>query len=376
MASETPQVTRAEARRVREHLLAVIDQLAVDKQAQKAALAMPPPPRVKAWIDELAKTPSSHRDAPLTLLAYPVALGRQVDLTDRLELDRSTSAKLAGKLRHHKIAATKGALESSSFRHGGTHSRISKPEVGSLLTWATTADMSEIERAFMYLAAKVCSTARDIPAMPEIELPDLTFPRLAMFVEHLLDLPSQGAHAQYLFAGFLDAHIRATEEGLRVVTKTLFASDGSAKTAGDVQIVRGQADVKDAFEVSANHWTEKIEQAVSAVRQYDLRSVTIVAEGTPSPYELEEALRSWDLPPGAEICVVNLRAEMQSLIRRISSRRMRLEALKITHDHLAHKVSDTTAVNQFVDGLFGIGLARPAISGELLNNRPPDDLGE
>jgi hypothetical protein len=60
--------------------------------------------------------------------------------------------------------------------------------------------------------------------------------------------------------------LRANE---RVSTKSLNASDASTSAAGDVQHVAG-GQVLEAYEVTANDWRTKVDQAIDALRTHDL----------------------------------------------------------------------------------------------------------
>ena len=155
-------------------------------------------------------------------------------------------------------------------------------ELGNeLLLWAQEQDdQGPIEQAMRYMATRIASTARNLPPMPSLDVARLTFRRVTRVVDELLGVPSGGAHEQFVFASLL--HALAEEYGgRRVETKTLSASDASAGTAADVQVLDGGT-LTEAYEVTANPWISKVGQATAVLRHHDLARVHIVAPG-PAP---------------------------------------------------------------------------------------------
>lgn len=359
MAKETKDTEK-----VKSFLRETMTTLVKDEKERAFRLSNPPPPNPKKWIDVLSTMVSGHRDAPLALMAFPTCLRRQFDLTDRFDGDRAASNELGEVLADLKIPAVKSALQNSTYRHGTTHARIKNPEAARLLEWASQAPLDDVESAFYYLAAKVAATAKNLPPMAPIDKFLLSWDRCTQVVDVLLSTPSQGAYHQFLFAGWLRAWVDSLEEGARVVTKSLFGSDSSAGTAGDVQVVKGQADVRAAYEVTANEWDTKLRQAAGVLRAHALQSVTILAGGTPpSPAELrlKMAVENIDLPPGSEIAVLNVRDEILSLIHRVQNKTLRELAFATAYEYLSGE-SNPDLLRQFNDALRQAGVSDNAAS--------------
>jgi hypothetical protein len=205
----------------------------------------------------------------------------------------------------------------------------------------------EVEKAFSYLAAKVASTARDIPEMAEVDKFSLSFQRCLYIIDELLGVPSNGAYPQFLFAGWLQALVDSRTTGQRVVTKGLYSSDRSAGTAADVQVVQGQANVLEAFEVSDRSWLDKVDQAVEALNTHGLDQVTIVATGTPpTAGDLDRALSGKRMRPATEVCVLDLRSELVSMVRQVANPVLRLRALSHAY-HFLSEESDPQLLRDF-----------------------------
>lgn len=326
-----------------------LTRLVSDEPALKEALSNPPPVNAKAWLDKLAEKPDGRRDAALTMLAIPVALNKKTDITDRIQGDRTVSNTLGEILAELKIPGVRSALQNSSFRHGFVHERIRGSEGASLHRWASEEGTSidEVRRAFFYLAALLAETARDIPEMAKVDKFALSFDRCVYVIDELLKVKSNGAYPQFLFAGWLQALIESRETNQRVVTKGLYSSDRSAGTAGDVQVIKGQARVVDAFEVADRSWRDKIDQAVAALNTHGINQVTIVAPGKPpSAAELLGALEGKTLRPSTEVVVLDLRSELISMVRQVSTPVLRLRALEHAY-HFLSEESDPQLLKDF-----------------------------
>ena len=100
--------------------------------------------------------------------------------------------------------------------------------------------------------------------LPALDATRLTFAKALAVVDRMLSQPSGGACEQYCFAALKAAEVESINERLRVVTKNVSAAD-AGRVAGDVQVVRGQAEVVDAYEVTAGPWTQRIAQAARLV---------------------------------------------------------------------------------------------------------------
>ena len=174
--------------------------------------------------------------------------------------------------------------------------------------------MPLIERAFHYLAAGVAATARNLPAMPALDTPKLTFPAVFAVLDEILSKSSAGAHEQFTFAALLAAWREQLGEPGLVETKNLNASDASARTAADVQEKhRGQ--VSEAYELTAAAWYTKVDQATATLRRHDLSRVHIVAKDAARAQGVDIAAI---VPPGLDVTVRDVREEVRSLVARLS----------------------------------------------------------
>jgi hypothetical protein len=195
--------------------------------------------------------------------------------------------------------------------------------------------------------------------MPTLDVARLTFRRVVGLVDDLLAIASGGAHEQYVFASLL--HALSEEHGSRTVkTKTLSASDASAGTAADVQVLDG-GKVVEAYEVTANHWASKVAAAVAVLRDYDLPRVHIVAPGpAPAGEEIKAAVAAASLPGALvpttiDLSVLDVRAECRSLVHRLT-RPGRRAALNKLWEHLAQRQPRDELVGNYVAVLRGRGV--------------------
>ena len=91
------------------------------------------------------------------------------------------------------------------------------------------------------------------------------------------------------------------------MTKNINASDASAGTAADVQIMRANK-IEEAFEVSANNWRTKITQAVGAASNAHFsRAHIIAAEGN------DRDLSDLDGVTKADVTVADVRSFLRIL---------------------------------------------------------------
>jgi hypothetical protein len=131
--------------------------------------------------------------------------------------------------------------------------------------------------------------------------------------------------------------------GLRVETKRLNASDASSKTAGDIQILRGNR-VEEAFEITANDWKTKIESASSALRDADLQRAHIVASVGAS--FLEEADQLGEI--NVDLSIIDVGALLHTLAA-VMRKPAREAALVRLHEYLDRYQPDIDRVNAYVD---------------------------
>lgn len=323
--------------------------------AKIAAPVAAPPPEVLPQLDDLLKRPSTMRDGMLTLLAYAVAAGKPLNYRElpKFQGARSVAQYVADDLLPSlNIAGKKDALQTGVK---GVPRYIDRANTTwqETLGWASDqSDIEPVERAFRYLAAGMAATSRDVPSMPELDDPKLTFGAVFGLLDWMLGQPSGGSHEQFIFAALLDAYVTGEldEDGV-VETKNINASDASAGTAGDVQH-RHRGQVQLAFEVTANDWQSKVKQAAGTMTTHELRRVVILACGVS---QLSGDEIDAELPEGEDIVVLDVREEIRSLVGRMG-RKWRREALKRLYSLLVTKQSNDALVDAYVGALIERGL--------------------
>ena len=129
-------------------------------------------------------------------------------------------------------------------------------------------------------------------------------------------------------------------------TKTRNAADASAGTAADVQEKhRGQ--VGEAYEITANDYTTKVDQAKDTLRHHDLPRVHIVARGAAKATgdEIADAL-----PGDVDLTVLDVREEVRSMLARLDKPHRRY-ALQRLYKLLVDKQANDQLVRDFVSAL-------------------------
>lgn len=313
-------------------------------------------------VEKLCDTGRGYRDAVLTLLAFPTGNATIYDVTDRFNGDRPTSDWLGSFLRSHDIVAVKSALQNSSFRHSFVHDRIDSPELRRILTWASDVDRSpeDVRLVFERIARRTAETARIISPLPQLDATRFTFQQTLSVIDRLLSVPSGGAYEQYIFAALKAAEVETSTEGLRVETKSVSAAD-AGRTAADVQVVRGQAEVVEAYEIAASPWTDKIVQAAEVVRQHGLSRVHIVAHAAGTTADQVTAaiavagLPSTTDPRLLDVSVLDLRSEIRSLVARLSKSGRRLCVERLWQ--ILAEYADSSDVERLVTAVRDAGLA-------------------
>ena len=278
------------------------------------------PPEVDTATADLVAALSAKeacREGALVLAAIALAEKRPLNLVDvsagdlqqpprapRLAGDRTCSEELSRVLTKHGIPHTKGALQSSTYRSGYQAAQAKAPELNQYVTWASepARTLGEIEAVFDLLARRLAEEAMRVPPLPKINRHALTHPRVAKLVDTLLAFPSKGAFQQYLFAATLSVELDATGTGRRATTKDVFGTDRAAKTAGDVEVRKGQA-LHEAYEISAENWRKKIGQALEVVQNRDELEdkITIAADATGATGEAILAELSREAPAGVQV---------------------------------------------------------------------------
>jgi hypothetical protein len=310
-----------------------------------------PPEGAQAFLDDLLSRVDTYRDAALIVLAYAVDAGTGADVATPPAGRRTVGQGLAALFDDLNIRARRDAFQTLA-KGTTTLSGRERHAWNDLLTWAHEQDEPEpIDQAMRYMATRIVATARNLPPMPQLDVAQLTFRRVVSVVDDLLAVSSGGAHEQFLLASLL--HALAEEHGGRTVkTKMLSASDASAGTAADVQVLDG-GKVVEAYEVTANDWSSKVPQAVAVLRDYDLPRVHIVAPGpAPSGPAIKEQLgmtllAAGRVPSTIDLSVLDVNAECRSLVHRLS-RPGRRAALNKLWEHLALRQPRDELVARYV----------------------------
>jgi len=333
-----------------------------------------PAAEVKPDLDALlSKGEYTVRDGMLTLLAMEAEHGVLIDWREQglYNPARSASRDLGSTIypRLH-IAGSPEALQTGVK---GVSRYIDRKNATwkAILEWASepveagdenTDQMNDgarpianIEAAFHYLAAGVAATARDLPDMPALDTPKLTFPTVFPLLDEMLQRNSAGAHEQFIFAAMLEAWREQLGEPGVVETKNLNASDASAGTAGDVQ-ERHRGQVTEAYEVTANDYATKVDQAESTLRRHDLRRVHIVAGDAAKASGAEIA---GALPSDLDLTVLDVREEVRSLLARLGKPHRRF-ALERIYALLVDKQPNDQLIQDFVSALGECGLTETA----------------
>lgn len=313
--------------------------------------------QLKQLLDNLLGTATdvdTYRDGALILLAYPVAANKVLDLTtkDACDAYRGVSQFTDRLLTKLKIPCRRDVFQTIAK---GSNSWIGRDrtEWNQLLEWASKQpDVESIKMAFNYMAAGIASRTRDIPPMPELAVAQLTFASVWALFTAMLEMPSGGAHEQFIVAALLHAlHMNSTR---RVKTKGINASDASSGAAGDVQ-VDDEGGVVEAYEISANPWRTKLPQALHVMDSKQLQRVHIIASATDcTPKALQSELESLQRK-GADVSVLDVRYEVRSLVCRLR-RDGRDEALRKLYEHLRDRQPNDDLVRGYVAKLAAFSL--------------------
>jgi len=319
-----------------------------------------PAEEVKAHLDTLlSKREYTVRDGMLTLLAMEVEHGDLIDWHKQgLYNPARNASKYLGSTLYPRLHITgSGEALQTGVKGVGRYIDRKNTTWKAILEWASDArhagakDIDNIEAAFQYLAAGIAATARNLPAMPALDTPKLTFSAVFALLDDMLRQNSAGAHEQFIFAALLDAWRGQLGEPGVVETKNLNASDSSAGTAADVQEKhRGQ--VTEAYEVTANDYATKVNQAGNTLRQHDLRRVHIVARGAAKATGNEIANA---LPATFDLTILDVREETRSMLARLGKPQRR-HALERLYTLLVDKQPNDQLVQDFVSSLEARGL--------------------
>jgi hypothetical protein len=313
-----------------------------------------PPEEAKPFLDDLLTKTDTYRDGMLTLLAFPVVAGRPIDLTGpKLRGARSVAQRVASTLPRLKIAGRRDALQTIA-KGAPTYMGRERGAWNSLLAWASPPNersVEELAAAFEYLASGIASTARDLPPMPELNVPRLTFARAFGLLDELLGTPSKGAHEQFCFASLLEAYLLQTGASGYIEVRNLNASDASTGAAADVQYKHGNH-VSEAYEVTADDWRSKLQAASEVLATRDLARVHILS--AQAQIDTGDMIASL-VPDDLDVSVLDVREEVRSLLARLDKFH-RAEALKRLYGHLVERQSNDALVARYVEALDKRGL--------------------
>ena len=289
----------------------------------------------------------SYRDGLIIQAAWGLEeTAEPFDHTQRGEGGRSVAQQLGKAHGARHIAKVNDAFENIG-KNTPNLARGNLAAFDQLLRWMNGASVAEREALFEALVAAVALTARPVLPMPDLARTSLTFVAVSAFLDDLLNTPSGGAYEQFAATAFLGALVDQFGLGgvgaLGVKTKNINASDASAGTAADVQIMRGGM-IEEAFEVSANDWRSKVDQAIQAARGADLPRSHILAANGGDISGLAELLKDSTV----DVSVMELKAFLRVLCG-ILKKPAREDALRRLYDNTDRLQSDVTRTNRIVE---------------------------
>jgi hypothetical protein len=339
-------VTGRLSQRVQARVIAAIDAWLADPatiEPAVAALSTRLDSRAVELVSGALAASNSYRDGVMIQLAWGLE-EPGFDHTQKGEGARSAAGAIAKALAARHIPAVKDAYQNIG-KNTANLARGNVPAFDDLLRWMNSASEEERQAVLSLVSARVAASARPVLPMPELARANLSFANVVAALDELLSLPSGGAHEQFAVAAFLEALIDEfglTGVGaLSVRTKNINASDASAGTAADVQVVRGNR-VEEAFEVSASGWRDKLDQAILAAKNADLNRVHILSH-------VEELEGLGELLKGSttDVTVIDVKTFLRTLIA-VLKKPGREVALVRLYEHLDRKQPDTERVNAYV----------------------------
>lgn len=260
--------------------LFLADPTAARVASERAAQALP-----EAIIDQIANTMNSQlRSYPVALaiqFACGVALRKQVpvNITERqpgMRGAKGVAGRVAKYLKSRSIPTVDDAFQNIG-KNTTTLNRGNMPAFDALLPWGANATVDQLNAALDLAAIALASQSRPVSPMPTLRQSTLTFATMMGLFDDLFSRPSEGAHEQFVVACLLESLLaQYGPSNLRVQTRHINASDKSSSAAGDVQVMMGHR-VIEAFEVSGNDWSTKVDAAAGKLAQFDLPRIHIVA---------------------------------------------------------------------------------------------------
>lgn len=344
--------------RVVERILSTLDAYLADVGAAQAVVDAAPGVLPQEVLEDANAVLTfrkglSYRDGLMIQVAWGLEVEDGFDHTQRGEGGRSVAQQLGQANGARHIAKVNDAFENIG-KNTPNLARGNMPAFDRLLGWMNSAPAVEREALLRALVAAVSLTARPVLPMPELARTSLTFHAVAGFLDDLLKSPSGGSFEQFATAAFLGALVDQFGLGgvgqLGVKTKNINASDASAGTAADVQIMRGGM-IEEAFEVSANDWRSKVDQAIQAARGADLSRSHILAANGSDLSGLDELLKDTTV----DVSVMEITAFLRVLCG-VLKKPGREDALRRLYDNTDRLQSDVTRTNLVVELLGRHGL--------------------
>lgn len=331
--------------------------LAERQQASAAAptfaASVPPEQReqVRAVLESDPTPTRAYRIALVIQLAYGIESDAPLDLTQRPPGARGVVAKRCGELlKKAHVVAPVNAYQNIG-KNAVNLARGNFAAFDTVLRWASepARTKEELRAIFEYACHCIARTARPIDPLPDVDQARLTFAAVLKLFDDMLNVGSGGAHEQFIVTSLLHAKVEQGGTRQRVETKNLTASDHSSGSAADVQVKTG-TNVDEAFEVTANQWTEKITGAARTIRAHDLARLHILAG-----IENFQAMLSDLLGRPEDISVVDLRSFITVLTAELR-KQFRASALRRLYELLDRYQPNPDLVNGYVRKLRDHGL--------------------
>lgn len=313
------------------------------------------PDQVASWIGIVLSTRNlSYRDALLIQLAYRDTIR---DLTIRPKGARSVAKNLGEFFEGAHIQGVKDAYQNIG-KNSSTLVRGNFEPFDSFLKWASDNEASKesLDVTFEYACGYVASTSRPVSTFPKLDKTKLSFARVMLLFDLLFDTGSQGAYEQFSIAALLDALIEQFEaKNFRVETKNLNASDKSSSAAGDIQVFSTGKILHDAYEITANDWSQKVHGITKTIKEFDLSRMHVIAKVGSDENRRAALNQLKDLED--DISVLDVRSFAASLIS-ILRKSGRAAAMKRLYEFLDQYQSDISKTNFYVATLSDMGLVQ------------------
>ncbi len=331
------------------------DEAEVNEIRARFEAAIPKEQQEKARVVlENDTTPTkSYRVGMVIQLAYGIAAEGHLDVTKRHTGARGAKgvAGRCGKyLKDKHVAASVDAYQNIA-KNADTLTRGNFAEFDAFLKWASkpARTKDELRAALKYACLRIAQTARPVKSLPEIDGAKLSFAAVMELFEGMFQAPSGGAHEQFIVAALMHARVAQGGGKQRVETKRLNASDQSSSSAADVQL-KTETRVDEAFEITANAWTEKLEGAAQTIRAHDLSRLHILAKVDDFPGMINLLKQRQD-----DISAIDLRAFVSVLVAELR-RQYRATALQRLYELLDRYQPNIDLINQYVDRVMVLGL--------------------